>query len=93
MTGVVAYIGICLKRAKCLQQCANAARCATVAWVRRTTERVGTCLLKALLATVMQAPCAQHVESVRDSAMEQWYIAFILAELQADGCVPSKKQS
>lgn len=44
ITGVVAYIGIRVKRGKCLQQWAKAAKCATVACVRRMIERVGTCL-------------------------------------------------
>jgi len=44
ITGVVAYTGILEKRGKCLQQCANAPRCATVTCVRRITDRVGTCL-------------------------------------------------
>ena len=44
MTGVVAYMGILVNRGKCLQQWANAARCETVAWVRRIMDRVGTCL-------------------------------------------------
>lgn len=44
MTGSVAYMGIRVNNGKCLQQCANAARWATVACVRRIKERVGTCL-------------------------------------------------
>ena len=44
MTGVVAYIGTFVNKGICLQQCAKAARWAEVAWVRRTIERVGTCL-------------------------------------------------
>jgi hypothetical protein len=44
MTGRVAYIGIRVNCGKCLQQCAKAAKWATVACVRRMTESVGTCL-------------------------------------------------
>lgn len=46
MTGLVAYTGIWLKRGNALQQWAKAPIWAGVAWVKRTSERVGICLNK-----------------------------------------------
>ena len=61
MTGVVAYTGMRVNCGMCLQQWANAPRCDMVAWVRRTSESVGTCLWTAMFSLDVWPRHALHL--------------------------------